>query len=269
MPHDILASSRRKKRKKSILKIGLFAAGIFVLIAGLISFFYIPKFRINEIAVLGAKASDENEIKGEIENFLKGKIFKILPCNNIFLMPKARIAASLLQDFPILKNAAIDRNFFQKISVLVEERKPAAILCVDETKCVFMDGNGFIFQEAPSFSGGIFTKFIDARTASSSRENSAIGQETISQAELQKLLSFEKLLYGKNMIVSKILLKDGGEYEIHLKEAWRILINSKNDSVQSFNNLMLVLDSNIKEKRPQLDYVDLRLGNKVYFKYNL
>jgi hypothetical protein len=160
---------------------------------------------------------------------------------------------------------------------LVEERNPAALLCAGSNatgtdsgaiSCSFMDENGFIFQPAPSFSGGIFVKFIDQRQAtSSSIENAAIGKETISEPELQKLLSFEKLLGSQAITVSKIILKKNGEYEIYLKEGWYILLNSKNEPNPSFNNLLLVLDSNIKEKRPQLEYIDLRFGNKVFFKY--
>jgi hypothetical protein len=69
------------------------------------------------------------------------------------------------------------------------------------------------------------------------------------------------------MEVAKIILKDGWQYEIYLKESWYILLNDKNESNLSFSNLQLVLDGTIKEKRPTLEYVDLRSGNKVFYKY--
>ena len=34
---------------------------------------------------------------------------------------------------------------------------------------------------------------------------------------------------------------------------------------QTFGNLELVLDQDIKEKRPNLDYIDLRFGKKVFY----
>lgn len=276
MVTDILLSARRKRRKKFFLKAGLILLGILFLTGGIVSFFYVPRFRINEIAVGGANAADESELKTEIENILKRKILKFLPADNIFLLPKTKIAAFLLQSFPILKKADIERSFFQKISVSVEERKPAALLCFDSAAtstdltsgpCLFMDENGILFQEAPSFSGEIFVKFIDERQATSSSENLAIGRETIPEPELRKLLSFEKSLAGQAMAVSKIILKDGGEYEVYLKEGWYIKLNNKNEADLSFGNLQLVLEETIKEKRSNLEYIDLRFGNKVFFKF--
>jgi cell division septal protein FtsQ len=281
MPHDILASSRRKRRKKSILKLSLFLAGILVFLGGLVGLLYIPKFRIAEISIEGINALDKEELKAEITNFLKGKFFKILPYDNIFLLSKAKITALLLQEFPNLKEISIKRNFSRKLSVLTEERKAEALWCVNslatstdsgEAECAFVDENGFIFQPAPSFSGGIFLKFFDEREKlASTSENLGglpnVGEEMIAASEFKKLFSFSGFLLQNNMDVSRIVLKDNGEYEIDLKEGWRILLNGKNEAGLSFNNLKLVLDSNVKEKRSQLEYIDLRFGNKVFFKY--
>ncbi len=281
MPHDILASSRRKRRKKLILKTGLLVAGIFVLIGGVVGSFYIPKFKIKEIAVEETSILDKEQVKEEIEGFLKGKFFGIFPYDNIFILPKAKITANLLQNFPILKKITLSRDFPQKISVLVEERRPEALWCLGQTStstdsgdsasaganlggnsCAFIDEDGFIFQPAPSFSGQIFIRFSDER-----KKPAGIGEEIISKTEFQKLIIFKNLLVRKNIDILKISLKEGGIYEINLKEGWYILLNAENEPDSSFNNLELVLDSNIKEKRPNLDYIDLRFGRKVFFKY--
>ena len=77
---------------------------------------------------------------------------------------------------------------------------------------------------------------------------------------------FVKLLSKENLAAGKIVIKDEGAYEIHLREKWQILLNDKNEPEQSFANLKLVLSQIIKEKTPQLEYIDLRLGNKVFYK---
>ncbi len=268
---DILRSSRQRRRRRSILKLSLFLAGIFLFLGGVVWFFYMPKFRINEISVEGANILDKEQLKEEIAGWLKGKFFKIFPYNNIFIFPQAGITAGLLQKFPVLKKISFTRDFSRKLSVLVEERKAEALWCLDKTStstdsgddsCAFVDEDGFIFQPAPSFSGRIFLKFFDER-----EKISDIGEEMISASEFQELLSFKEFLNQNNMDVSQIVLKDNGEYEVNLKEGWHILLNSKNEPNLSFNNLKLILDSNVKEKRPRLEYVDLRFGNKVFFKY--
>lgn len=277
---DILRPSRQRRRRKSILKLNFFLLGIFLFLGGVVGFFYIPKFRIGEISIEGANVLDKEQLKEEIAGWLKGKFFKIFPYNNIFIFPQAGITAGLLQKFPVLKKISFTRDFSRKLSVLVGERKAEALWCLNKTStspdsgepastsasqggdsCAFVDENGFIFQPAPSFSGGIFLKFFDER-----EKTSDIGEEMISASEFQKLLSFKEFLNQNNMDVSQIVLKDNGEYEVNLKEGWHILLNSKNEPNLSFNNLKLILDSNIKEKRPRLEYVDLRFGNKVFFK---
>ncbi len=282
MSKDILISSRRVRRKRLILKAIFFLLGFLIFTAGIAAFFYIPKFRINEISVQGIEVLDEKQFKGEIANLLNGKLYRIIPYNNIFIIPTAKISAELSQKFPILKRIAVIRNFSQKLSIEIEERKPEAIWCLTfandliatstvfttssspslgRDSCAFVDEKGFIFGPAPIFSGTIFPKFFDKRG-----QPSVIGKEMISDAEFQKLRAFKDLLVKNDINVAKIILKDEGIYEVYSKEGWYILLNAKNEPNPSFNNLKLVLDTQIKEKRPKLDYIDLRFGKKVFYK---
>ena len=128
-------------------------------------------------------------------------------------------------------------------------------------ECAFVDEKGFIFGPAPTFSGTIFPKFFDKRG-----QPSAIGKEMIPETEFQKLRSFKELLAKNDINVAKIILQDEAIYEVYSKEGWYILLNAKNEPNPSFNNLKLVLDTQIKEKRLKLEYIDLRFGKKVFYK---
>ena len=189
-----------------------------------------------------------------------------------------------MQKFPILKRITVIRDFSQKLSVEIEERKPEAIWCLSSTSdliatstaptadsCAFVDEKGFIFGSAPLFSGTIFLKFFDERGQSTSTgvilgKPAGIGKEMISDAEFQKLRAFKDLLVKNDINIVKIILRDEGIYEVYSREGWYILLNAKNEPNPSFNNLKLVLDTQIKEKRQKLEYIDLRFGKKVFFK---
>ncbi len=284
MPVDILISSRRARRKRLILKAVFFLLSFLIFTAGIAALFYIPKFRINEISVQGIEALDEKQFKGEVANLLNGKLYRIIPYNNIFIIPAAKITAELSQTFPILKTITVIRDFSQKLSIEIEERKPEALWCLSFTNdliatstaptsdsCAFVDEKGFIFGPAPLFSGTIFLKFFEERGHSTStgvilNDLAGIGKEMISDAEFQKLRAFKDLLVKNDINVAKIILKDEGIYEVYSKEGWYILLNAKNEPNPSFNNLKLVLDTQIKEKRPKLEYIDLRFGKKVFYK---
>jgi hypothetical protein len=280
---DILMSSRQLRRKRLFLKGIFFIAAVFILTGGCISLFYMPKFKITGITIEGALVLDKEQVREEITNILKEKFFGIIPYDNIFIFPKKEIISDLLRNLPIIKNVSINRNFPNNISLLIDEREPEAIWCLNQNppsatstqaaisdnfslnmtvSCAFIDGGGFVFGIAPFFSGSIFLKFFDER-----KEPAGIGKNILSADEFRKLLLFGNLLLQNNIEVLKITVKDDGFYEINTGEGWKILMNDKTDANSAFSNLKLVLDSNIKEKRPQLDYLDLRFGNKVYFKY--
>jgi hypothetical protein len=278
MSTDILASSRRKRRKKILWKTGLIILAVLLFLGGIVGFFYISKFRIKDISIENGQTLDKEQLEEEISNCLEGKFFKILPRDNIFIFPKAEITAGLLQEFSVLKEVSISRGFPQKISVHLEERKPKSLWCVGSfspaagqnatstdssgVSCAFADENGFIYQPAPLFSGAIFPIFYDERSSPAD-----IGKEISPLAEFQKLYSFVDVLNKNGINVDRTILKDNEEYEVYLEEGWYVKLNGKNEADISFNNLGLILEETIKEKRPTLEYVDLRSGNKIFFKY--
>jgi len=265
----------RAKRKRLLWKAVFFLLVFLIFAGGIVALFYIPRFRINEISVKGIEVLNGKQFNGEIENILNGKLYSIIPYDNFLFIPTKKITDELLQKFPILKKIIIARNFSQKLSVEVEERKPEALWCLTLTdnsvatsttittdSCAFVDEKGFIFAPAPFFSGTIFPKFFDER-----EEPSIIGREMIPEAEFEKLSAFKDLLFKNDINVAKIILQDEGIYEVYSKEGWYVLLNTKNEPNSSFNNLKLVFDTQIKEKRPKLEYIDLRFGKKIFFKY--
>lgn len=279
MRNDAIVSSKKIRRRQVFFKAGLATAGIFVLLSSIVAFFYIPKFRIKNISVDGLLVLGKEELQPDISGFLKNKFFGILPYDNIFILPKEKLISFISGEFPPLKKISIDRDFTQGIFVLVEERKPGFLWCREYMEvrppleveppqfpqaadCAFMDENGFIFQTAPFFAGNIFLKFFDRR-----EESADVGKNMLSGGEFAKLSSFYKKMSDKNFRIASIDLKDGDIYEIFLGEGWYVILNNKNEPEDSFNNLELVLNETVKEKRPQLEYIDLRFGNKVYFKY--
>jgi len=277
---NIFATSRQLRRKRRVIKASLILFCVLLFVGIVIAFFNLSKFRISQISIEGAVVLDQEQFKGETLNFLKEKYLKLFPYDNIFILPEGKLAADLSEIFPLLKKIVISRDFPQKISIAIEERKAEALWCADsdsasipasststleslpKESCAFADADGFIFQPAPSFSGAIFLKFFDER-----EQPSGMGKMMTDGDEFQKLTSFAGLLKENGFDISKIILKDAGIREVYLKEGWYILLNDKNEPDQTFSNLELVLDQEIKEKRPKLDYIDLRFGKKVFYKF--
>jgi hypothetical protein len=46
-----------------------------------------------------------------------------------------------------------------------------------------------------------------------------------------------------------------------------LILNVKDDYSRVFSVLKTVLENEIKDKAKDIDYIDLRFGNKVFYKY--
>ena len=117
----------------------------------------------------------------------------------------------------------------------------------------------------------MFLKLIDQRNSDSGENAKTIdgylGISLIAESEFKKILEFAGLAAKTGGGVSEVVLKKENIYEFYTQEGWKIILNDKNEPQSAYLNLITALDSNIKDKRPKLDYIDLRLGNKIYFKY--
>ncbi len=225
------------------------------LLAGSAGLLYIPKFRIQKIPVSGNETLGAQEIISGVSDSLKGFRFVILPRDNILILAKEEISNSLLSAFPRVKNVSLDRNFPDSLAVTIIERRPAALFCNGED-CRFIDEDGFIFDEAASFSGNVYVKFY-----------SEIGEAEIGTINnFKRIMDFANLVLEENIKITDIVLAEEGLRKFFTSDGWHILLN-ENDNIQAaFENLKLTLGQ-IKENRQNLEYIDLRFGNKVYYKF--
>ena len=264
MRKDIRVLSRKLHRKRKKLKIILSLFACAVLLAGVLAFFQSSFFKIKEIAIKGNNSVSVEVLRDKIAGHLNWSYYGIFPRDNIFFIPKEEIKKDILIDIPRVKNVRLDRKlFFRNLAVEITERQNGGILCRRET-CSFIDEDGFVFEKAPYFSGSIYLRFFDERVGSSS--DIAMGENLLSSGEFKKLLDFKELASKKRVDISEIVLKKEETYEIHTAEKWRILINSRHGANDFFINLATTLDE-IKDERLKLDYIDLRFGNKIFYKF--
>lgn len=263
MPLSILALSRRLRRRRNFLREGFFLLLILISLGLIVGFFYLPQIRIKAILVKGGDdgvSGWREAIIEEARKIMAGKIFGIFPADNFFILPKAKITDDILNTSLMFKSVSIDKIFPQKISLNIETRKPEALWCKNES-CAFVDPGGFIFAPAPDFSGPIFLKFSDERPAAPE-----MGKNMLSPDEFKNLITFKNLLAGRGINIRKINLKEDGVFEFYSSEGWYLILKGENEPVSSLNNLELILDSAVKNQRPDLEYIDLRFGKKVFYK---
>jgi len=270
--------SKRLGRGKPIRKITLSLIVFILFAAGIVSFFYIPQFRIREITLKGFTSLNQEDLNAEILQVLDKKYFYILPYDNIFLLPKEEISARLQSRFSRVKNVALSRDFPQGITVEIRERKLQGLWCPaledgslapandpqeSPQLCFYIDEDGIIFEKAPIFSGAIFLKFLDERGNAL-----RLGEPILPIDEFRKLIQFHQLLnQNLNISITEVILKKDGIYELYTNDHWYIILNEQNDAKITAENLSLALGFQIKKRASSLKYIDLRFGNKIFYKF--
>jgi len=242
----------------------------FAIFAGIVAFFRIPYFQVEKIEISGNSLVNGDDLTDAVKAKMEGKHLWFFPKTNIFLIPKDKILTELPENFKRIKNITLDKKYFGAIAVKIEERSNAALFCEKED-CAYTDEGGFVFEKAPYFSGAVFLKLIEQRNSDSGENAKTIdgylGTSLIAESEFKKILEFSGLINKIGGGVSEVVLKKENIYEFYVNEGWKIILNDKNEFQSAYLNLVTALDANIKDKRPKLDYIDLRLGNKIYFKY--
>lgn len=281
---------KKEKNKKRLWK-GLFGLALFFIFVGgsgyLIIFSSI--FRINKIIIQGNKEIKNDQIEKITESILAEKIFNKIPMANLIFLPDNKIKNAILNNFPIIKEATFIKNFRDRsLTIKIKERQPSAIWCrvlVPEPSqvssstgqqiskelfdalpiesCFFVDEQGFVFRQAPIFSGGPIATVYDQTIQSIKIKDNVTNEKT-----LTFILEAKKELRAININLTDFVIQSQslGDLEILTPENWRIYLNI-NDSVSNqIGALKRVLEEEIKEKRTQLEYVDLRVADKVYYK---
>ena len=232
----------------------LSGAFYFLLISG--------SFEMREVNISGFEAVSEEQILGAMNNILKEKKFGLLGAANYFLLSEEKLQSSILVSLPKIKNADIKKVDKNVLEIYVEEREVTGVWCRDN-ECFYFDKGGVIFEQAPRSFGSLIVSVTDERDIEPN-----LGSVVLGKAQVDLVREAHRLL-GNNFPfgVRGIIITHDAEFEILTSENWRVLLDKNEDIEYQLSNLKYVLDEEIGTRRGELEYVDLRLGNRVYYKY--
>lgn len=222
----------------------------------------------------GLETVSRQQILNKIEDVFSQKKFLVFSVKNYFLFPAKKFEASLVQNFPKMLKVKIQKIYPENLAIQVLEREAVGIWCLAtrlarqdlakrDGQCFYFDKEGVIFESAPTSFGSLIPLILDERPV-----EPRLGATILGKKEAQIF----KAMYG---IVSRnfsfsiraLRLTERGEFEIVTSEDWKIFLDKKASADGQLSNLKYLLEEKIKNRRHELEYVDLRLGSKVYYKY--
>lgn len=267
-----LLELRNRKKKIFIRKIIVFSV-LFLIFVGALSYISrIKRFNIAEVQVEGNKVIDTMAVIEVVNREIAGKYLWLFPKTNILLYPKSKISAKIADKFKRFKDITLSVGTGKNLVISVSERAPEYTWCgtippqtTEKETCYFLDKDGYIFDEAPYFSGEVYFKFYGKANVGTyfSKEN----QENFAQ-----LILFKDALVAMELKPVVLYIEDTEDIKIFLSRGPQILFKKDADLGRVAENLKAAistepLKSKLKNNYSALQYIDLRFGNKVYYKF--
>jgi cell division septal protein FtsQ len=254
--------SRRRKQKALMFSVCLLLGAGFAGGLGFVS--HLERLAIKDVSVTGAEQLSANALTAAVRSGLTDNRWWIFAKQNIFLYPQSEIEAKLSSEFPRIKDVELKRPSLlaQAVVVTVEERKPYAKWCAE--KCFFLDESGFIFAEASdSLTPSTSYVFHDGLLP----ETDIIGQ-TFLRGRLPEIVHFLELLKAAGYEPRGISVENEKDFSVSLADAFilRVLFDAEGEKVIHDLKLALEADS-VRDRVTELEYVDMRFGNRVYYKF--
>lgn len=252
-------SFKKNGFKKIVLKSLIFISPFLIIFS---IFLYLPKLKIKEIEING----NEN-LTGKtriiVNEELNKKILFLIPKNNFFIFKKSNLKEKILQTITSIKTVEINKNFPDTIILNIKERTEVGAYCADEEmlKCFSLDEEAMIFEERAVSGDEKKLIFIASTSTTVAKQNErVVDKKTF--AELLYFSDSAEKIFG--LKARKIILNKN-EYNVFFENSFYVIIN-KEQINSAFENLKLILESQIRDKKNNLEYIDLRFQNKAFFK---
>lgn len=282
---------RAKKKKQSIKrKIG----GIFFvcLMAGTAYFLFGSSIlQIKKIKIVAPDFISKEAIQKIIQNNLDQNFFWLFPKKNIIFFSTNNVVADILNFSPEIESVSVNKKALNLLEVNITSRQNVGVWCktakhqieADEDiidnattsdklfkqeeitveRCFNIDKNGVIFKESPLISSNLILLIYDSTYQSTSEIKSNVA----SPETIQFILTSKQWLANDlNIKIDNFEIISETDLKAKTSEGWQIYFSSLNSVESQLNSLKTVLTELIKNDRLSLEYVDLRIDGRVYYK---
>ena len=259
----------KEKRRKAKKRLRVLLAILFiVLVGGAVYAARYPKLQLEKVIVSGNQVIDTSDITAIANADLAGNYAYVIPHRNSFFYPKKKIIADLIQKFPRFNTVQVWRQDLSTVLVTVTEVRGHALWCGEDTTlaaatstpvsaapnpCYFTDDQGKIVSLAPQYSGNVYLRFYGG---------------TIDPSD--KLVGL-----GFNVRALEIGTDDTNTFLVDVAPGKTATIPFlKDDDYGTLvANLTVTMAqpeviAKMKADKANLQYIDLRFTNKVYYKFS-
>ncbi len=225
-------------------------------VGGIYFIFFHPYFQVELIKIENSFNIDEQELTEYFANIVRQDIF-FLSSRSIIPLSLSKIRNKVLSQTSVVKDIEIKKIFPSHLSINLIERTPIAIFCKSNTKdrCYHIDNEGVAFQKTTNKENLTIIK----------ETNFLLGERVINREKIEKILYIKNEIEKDSLLIDHFNLSKENSIEVFLKEKWSILFSETN-YLEELKNLQLVLEKFSLEEKNKIKYIDLRFGDRIYYK---
>ena len=264
----IFPPKNKKQKKRSFSRFLFYFLFLSFWGAAVYALFFSPFLQVSSIEISGNEKIKSENILSEISPKMEGKYFSVLEKNNLLLIGANSMEKDLLGKFRQIRNIKIKKKFPDKIKIEIQERETKMIINDGENNYL-LDENGQAYDQIDSNSNEAMNLVF---LRDDSRKKINLGDMVLEKDYMNYILGIKDELKSnldleiENNFWTPNLIS--GDIRVKTKEGWNIYFNKEIDLVKETESFGAVLKEKIPaEQRPDLEYVDLRIDNKVYYKF--
>jgi len=274
---------KHKTRKKFWRLFTLFFILIVSIIVGLSYFSNSKKLSIDNIIIDGTNIIDSRNVDSFVKERLSGRYIYLFSRGNSLIYPKDEIYQNLLVEFPRIEELNIYREGFKTLRIKIKERSGSYLYCGEELPedqnsigegCYFVNNDGYVFDNAPYFSGDVYFKYYVSIGDNISKP---LGINIMDKDRFHELVRFVDGVEVLGFKQSYIVIDGSGVNSLYLAKRGntmnpKIIFKTNDDLTIMLENLSSAMSKSefaneIKERYDTLSYIDLRFDNKVIYKF--
>ncbi|KKP99073.1 MAG: hypothetical protein US71_C0001G0048 [Parcubacteria group bacterium GW2011_GWD2_38_12] len=260
---------------RTVVKFVYIVLPIIIIVFGVYFFIFSDFFKIKEIVVRGNSYVVSAAIVDAFQNIFAETKLLFLKNNNLNILNSQSAEQEIKDKFPRIEEVSIEKQWPDKIIVVIKEKEAVEILCKSKnasvsdfsvanfSDCFFIDKNGIAFDRAADTQGFLILKILDNRGVDIGLDKKSLNTEFLNFVRDLKNNFDDYLNYNIKLIV----LDHSAQREVSaLIDNWRAIFDVSGDAKKQLFVLREVLEKEVKDQKDKLDYIDLRVEGRAYYK---
>ncbi|MBI4132215.1 MAG: FtsQ-type POTRA domain-containing protein [Candidatus Sungbacteria bacterium] len=265
--YPVKTKTTRPANSRRVLALAAVAA-FFALAAALWYVSGLSALAVNNIEVAGADNIPKEEIRQAIEVSIAGRWWSLVPKNNYFAVSAGRTEENIRVKFPELAAVNADKIFPHGLRISASGRKLWGVYCMrpalsaPAAPCAYLDAGGTAYEELLRYNGWLLPVIYGSSVVKP-------GEIAVPPAMLEFFNQAKTELESLNgyALSFSFSTTTPDEVRLDLAEGFSLRITPSRPISEWLGVLKTVLEKDIGARRAELEYVDLRFGAKVFYKF--